>query len=294
MRIGALDLNEPIPALKEPVAFAVLRPWIDVNNVGTLLLDGLEKQFEARELGKFEKPGDFFDFTRYRPDLYYEEGKRRMSIPNTTVRYAQRESGNDLLFLHLLEPHAMAEVYVDSVLNLLKTFKAKKYCLLGSMYDVVPHTKPLIVNGGAVGKGTEFDLRRSGALPSDYQGPTSIVTLITQMAPELGIETIWFVVSLPQYVSLEEDYLGKLRLMEVLNRVYGIPVDPADYEKAQEQRRLISQRVERAPELKSLVPQLETLYDVRIKRKAGEKKSDLSKDLEEILWKIDGKDFGKA
>jgi hypothetical protein len=76
--------------------------------------------------------------------------------------------------------------------------------------------------------------------------------------------------------------------------VYGIPVDPADYEKAQEQRILISKRVERAPELKNLVHQLETLYEVRLKRKAGEKKSDLSKDLEEILWKIDGKDFGKA
>ena len=141
MRIGAFELNEPIPELNEPYVFAILRPWIDVNNVGSLILNGLETEFEAKELARLAKPGHFFDFTRYRPNLYLEEGIRQVSIPNTTLSYAKREGGNDLLFLRLLEPHAMAEVYVDSVLRLLKTLKVKKYCLLGSMYDVVPHTK---------------------------------------------------------------------------------------------------------------------------------------------------------
>ncbi|NIO04132.1 MAG: hypothetical protein GTN74_05815, partial [Proteobacteria bacterium] len=230
MRIGAFELNEPIPELKNPYVFATLRPWIDVNNVGSLILDGLETQFEAKELARLAKPGNFFDFTRYRPNLSYEEGIRRISIPNTTLRYAKRERGNDLLFLRLLEPHALAETYVDSVLRLLKTLKVKKYCLLGSMYDAVPHTRPLIVNGGAIGRETELDLKKAESQPSNYQGPTSITSLITQRAPEIGIETIWFIVSLPQYVVLEEDYLGKVRLMEILNLLYNIPIDKKDFE----------------------------------------------------------------
>jgi hypothetical protein len=294
MKIGAFELNEPIPELNEPYVFAILRPWIDVNNVGSLILNGLETQFEAKELARLAKPGHFFDFTRYRPTLYYEDGIRRISIPNTTLRYAKREGGNDLLFLHLLEPHALAEVYVDSVLRILKTLKVKKYCLLGSMYDVVPHTQPFIVNGGAIGRETERDLNRSGAQPSSYQGPTTITTLITQRAPELGIETIWFIVSLPQYVVLEEDYLGKVRLMELLNLLYHIPIDKKDFERAAEQRSLINQRVERSPELKNLLPQLETMYELRITRKEGETTPKLSPEIEEILWRIMGKDFGKA
>jgi hypothetical protein len=115
-----------------------------------------------------------------------------------------------------------------------------------------------------------------------------------QKAPECGIETIWFIVSLPQYVNLEEDYLGKVRLMEVLNLLYNLPMDEKDLERAAEQRSFISQRVERSPELKNLLPQLETLYEVRIKTKEGEGMPKLSPDLEEILWKIMGKDFGKA
>ena len=294
MRIGAFELNEPIPELKDPYVFATLRPWIDVNNVGSLVLNGLETQFEAKELARLAKPGNFFDFTRYRPNLYYEEGIRRISIPNATLRYAKRERGNDLLFLRLLEPHALGEIYVDSVLRLLKTLKVRKYCLLGSMYDAVPHTRPLIVNGGAIGRETELDLKKAGSQRSHYQGPTSITTLITQRAPEVGIETIWFIVSLPQYVVLEEDYLGKVRLMEILNLLYNIPIDKKDFERAIEQRSSINQKVEKTPDLKNLLPQLETLYEVRIKRKGGEGVPGLSPEIDEMLWKITGKDPGKA
>jgi hypothetical protein len=82
--------------------------------------------------------------------------------------------------------------------------------------------------------------------------------------------------------------------MEVLNRLYRIPLDKKDFEKAGEQLRLINQKVERTPELKELLPQLESLYEVRIKRKAGDKEPKLSPETEEILWKIIGKDFGEA
>ena len=294
MRIGAFEVKESIPELKEPYVFAMLRPWIDVNNVGSLVLNELETQYGAKELARLAKPGHFFDFTRYRPTLYYEEGIRRVSIPNITLRYAKREGGNDLLFLHLLEPHALSEVYVNSVLKLLKTFKVKKYILLGSMYDVVPHTRPLIINGGAMGRETQQDLKKSEAQPSHYQGPTSITTLITQRAPEFGVETIWFIVSLPQYAVLEEDYLGKVRLMETLNLLYNIPINKKDFERALEQRSLVSQKVERTPELKNLLPQLEAMYEVRIQTKEGERTPKLSSEIEEILWKITGKDSGKA
>jgi hypothetical protein len=99
---------------------------------------------------------------------------------------------------------------------------------------------------------------------------------------------------LPQYVVLEDDYLGKVRLMEVLSLLYNIPIDKKDFERALEQRSLISQKVERTPELKNLLPQLETMYDIRIKSKEEEGMPKLSSEIEEILWKIMGKDSGKA
>jgi predicted ATP-grasp superfamily ATP-dependent carboligase len=294
MRIGAFELNEPVPELREPHVFATLRPWIDVNNVGSLTLDGLEAQFGAKELAKLARPGNFFDFTRYRPTLYLEGEERRLKIPNTTLSYAQREKGNDFLFLHLLEPHSLAEVYVDSVLNLFRTLKVKRYCLLGSMYDSLPHTKPLLVNGRATGKKAEQDLKRAGIQPSTYQGPTTITSLIAQKGLEMGMEAISFVVSLPQYINLEEDYLGKVRLMEILNLLYEIPIDQKDFEKAARQRNLINQKVETTPELKKILPHLEDLYRLRMAKKEGGRMPGLSSEMEEIFWETDEKDFGKA
>jgi predicted ATP-grasp superfamily ATP-dependent carboligase len=245
-------------------------------------------------LASLAKPGNFFDFTRYRPTIYLEGDIRRLKIPNTTVSYAKREMGNDFVFLRMLEPHSLSEVYVDSVSQLLTALKAKRYCMLGSMYDVVPHTKPLLVSGRASGKGAEQDLKKAGVQTSNYQGPTTILNLIVQKAQEHGIETITFIVSLPQYVNVDEDYLGKVRLMEVLNLLYDIPIDKRDFEKAARQRSLISQKVETTPELKKVLPHLEGIYATRISKKEGEGVVGLSPEMEEIFWETDEKDFGKA
>jgi len=190
MRIGAFELSEPLPELRQPYALAMLRPRIDVRSVGALTILGLESYFGAKELGKLVRPGYFFDFTRYRPTTYFKEGSREFSIPNTTISCAKRETDCDFLFLKLLEPHVLGEVYVNSVVQLLKKFEVKRYCFLGSMYNMVPHTKQLLVSGGAIGEKAEQDLAKAGILPSDYQGPSTITFPITQQTPQLGIEAL--------------------------------------------------------------------------------------------------------
>lgn len=295
MRVGGFDINYPVVEPHEPYVIATLRPWIDVNKVGSLVLKELKMRFGATEFGRLSKPGVFYDFTRYRPTiLIREEGIRDMSIPNTTIQYARREGKNDLFLLRLLEPHAHAEFYIKSVVKLLKTFKAKKYILLGSMYDAVPHTRPLLISGyGINGKAAE-DVRKAGARSIIYQGPTTIANLITKKVAESDIETVVLIVSLPQYVVLDEDYVGKARLMEALSMLCDIPVDRDDFTKALDQRNLISERVANSPEVKLLLPQLERAYDMRVKAMETQADSPLSPEMEEILWKIMEKDIGKA
>jgi len=292
MRIGAFELSEPLPELRQPHALAMLRPWIDVGSVGALTILALESYFGAKELGKLARPGNFFDFTRYRPTAYLKEGSREFSIPNTTISYAKRETGPDFLFLKLLEPHMLGEVYVNSILQLLKKFEVKRYCFLGSMYDMVPHTKQLLVSGGAIGKKAEQDLAKAGILSSDYQGPSTITFLITHQAPQLGIETLWFIVHLPQYIQLEEDYRGKVRLMEVLESIYNSPKDDADIEKAKQQLQSINMAVDESPELKAIMPQIEARYKAKIE-KNEEKIVPLPPEVEKFLREL-GNHFGQS
>jgi len=294
MRINAFEVREPLPELRNPHMLATLRPWVDVNNVGTMTFDELEARLGARELAQLSRPGLFFDFTRYRPMLYSEGGIRRLKIPNCTLSYAPGDKGNDFLLLRLLEPHMLGEDFVESLLDLLKALKVKRYCLLGSMYDAVPHTKPLLVSGRATGAEAERDMKKAGVQTSNYQGPTSITSLVPLLASDLGVETMTFIVSLPQYVNVEEDYLGKVRLMEILNLLYDIPIDKKDFDKAARQRSLINQKVESSAELKQVLPHLEALYAMRIAKKESEGMPSLSPEMEEKFWETDGKDVGKA
>lgn len=282
MRFHAFELKEPLPKLKEPHAIAILRPWIDVGNVGTMLLIRLEGMFGARELGKLARPGNFFDFTRYRPNIYLEGGARQLAIPNATVTYAQQKSGNDFIFLHLLEPHMLGEVYANSISRLLELFNVKRYFLVGSMYDIVPHTRPFLVTGGAAAKKLGENLEKAGVQSSNYQGPTTITYLVTQKAAELGIESMSLIVHLPQYLPLEEDYSGLVRIMEVLSGLYDYSVEKSDMEKAANQRSAVDLAVGRDPKLKAFVAQLESYYEEKVKKQEQEQKH-LSPEIEGFL-----------
>jgi len=288
MRLGAFEVNEPLPEFREPQALARLQPWVDVGSVGTLTLTWLERHFKSKELAKLARPGDFFDFTRYRPTGYFKEGRRQLAIPNTYVTYSNPETGNDLLFLHLLEPHSHSEVYVESIFRLLTKFGVKRYCLLGSMYDYVPHTRPLIVTGGGVGEKAQQELRRMGVHSSDYQGPTTILGLISQRASSAGMETMSLIVHLPQYTQVDEDYAGVVRLMEVLSSLYGLPMDETYTQKAEQQKEQVNAAFEKNSQLKAIVEQLETNYDTRIEKKEKEEELPrLSPEVEKFLTEMD-------
>ena len=295
MRLGAFELNEPIPQLREPHALAVLKPWIDVGNAGTLTLSRLDSYLNGQALGQIARPGNFFDFTRYRPTLYFKEGRREVQVPNTFITYAKAKEGHDFLFLYLLEPHMLAETYVDSVFHLLQSFGVKRYCLVGSMYDMVPHTRPLMVTGSGSNIRLQNELEVAKVISSDYEGPTTITYLISQLALQTGMETLTLVVHLPQYLVMENDYRGKKRLMEVLSVLYDFPLAEEDADKAKEQQDQVSQIAEKfiqqEPNYRIILSQVETYYDSRVGQ--SEKETKLSPEVERFLRDL-GKRFGQS
>ena len=286
MRVGEFEINEPVPELKDPHVLAVLRPWIDVGNVGTLSLERIERHYQAEELGRLARPGRFYDFTRYRPRSYIEEGRRGLSIPSTVIRYVIREDSPDLVFAHLLEPHNYGEDYTESMVELLKFLGAKRYMLLGAMYDMVPHTRPLLVSGGANQPQAEEEYRLVGARPSNYEGPTTITYLISQQAEALGIETRTFVVHLPQYFQVDEDFTGAARLMEVLCSLYDLPESLKQPERGREQYKALENIVNDASGVSSLLQRLEERYDREQNEETGEP-TKLSPNIEEFLRTLD-------
>ena len=263
MRVGAFELHEPVPELREPHIFTMVRPWVDVGSAASITLTHLERHFGATELGRLARPGNYFDFTRYRPMLRLVEGRREVVIPNSIINYGQPEGGPDLLFFHLMEPHAFGEDYADSILELFKYLGIKRYCRLGAMYDAVPHTRSLRVTGDTGGVATTGNAGNLRRRRSTYQGPTSITNLISDGVAKLDLEPdiMYFMVHLPQYVQLEEDYAGAARLLEVLSSIYDLPPELPPTERGKRQYGELDKALERNAELKALIQRMESQYD---------------------------------
>jgi len=283
------EVAEPLPVLRNPHAIAVLRPWTDAGNSATLALSWLESLFSAEQLCKISKPGMFFDFTRYRPMARYHLGSREMIIPNTIVTCAKREQEPDFVFISMLEPNMFAELYISSMVKLLQTLGVRRYTLLGSMYDMVPHTRPLLVTGGASGEKAAADLKITGITSSAYEGPTTICSLISQDAVKLGIETINIMVRLPQYSQLEKDYTGQVRLLEIMNQLYGIPLDEAILRRSAQQIKDIDVEVNCSRKLKEVVTHLETFYDAQSATKIKKETPPLSPEVENFLKEMENR-----
>jgi predicted ATP-grasp superfamily ATP-dependent carboligase len=289
MKLGMFDLVEPLPVLKNPHAVVVLRPWTDAGNSATLAMSWLESLLSAKQLGKISRPGMYFDFTRYRPMARYLAGNREIIIPNTILTFAKQDEGQDFIFINMLEPNMFAEQYIHSVLGLLKTLGIRRYCLLGSMYDMVPHTRPLIVTGGSTGEKAAEELKKAGVNSSSYEGPTTICSLITQEAGKMGLETITLMVRLPQYTQLEKDYTGQVRLLEVVQSLYGIPIDEEILRRARQQIKDIDIEVSCSRKLKEVVNHLETYYDAQSVTKQKEETPTLSPEVESFLKEMENR-----
>jgi hypothetical protein len=109
--------------------------------------------------------------------------------------------------------------------------------------------------------------------------------LITQNASAMDIETFTLIVHLPQYLTLENDYRGQVRLMQVLGSLYGFPVAQEDLDEASKQAESVSQVAERMmqqePRYRPILKHLEAMYDSRVNKTQEE--SHLSPELDQLL-----------
>jgi hypothetical protein len=154
------------------------------------------------------------------------------------------------------------------------------------MYDMVPHTRQLLVSGGSADTSNEDEYKLVGVRPSDYEGPTTITYLISNTAEEMDVETRIYVVHLPQYFQVEEDFTGTARLMEILCTIYGLPSRLADQERGRQQYASLQNIVTGTSEVAGLLQRLEERYD-RENQGGGASTTPLSPMVEEFLQGLD-------
>jgi len=263
MKIGDFEINIPDTPLRDPHCIAILKPWINVGNVGQIVLHRLGRMYAAERIGQLERPGKFYDFTRYRPEIRIRNGVRSVRVPNTVVRIARRNDPPDLVLLQLLEPHAFAEDFNDSIIEVLKALNVTRYVQIGGMYDSVPHSRPLPVTGSARGWEPPSDFGGVKLSTSRYQGPTSMSSQISERAcNELDLETLSLMVHLPLYLKLDDDYAGSARILTVLSDLYGFSRRLPEIGMAEKQYDQVTPAMDDNPALRDMVERFERGSDV--------------------------------
>ncbi len=295
MKVGEFQLKEPLPELRDPHLIATLTPWIDAGSVGSLSIERLERYMSAEELGGLATPGRYFDFTRYRPVVYYQDGKRKMRVPNADLRWATGARDHDFIFLHMLEPHSNAEEYIEAVAEVIERLAVKRFCRIGAMYDAVPHTRPLLVMGSLNGEPLENVEGIEGNRRRPYQGPTSIMNMVGDRLSGKGIDNMMLMCRLPHYVELEADFAGRTKMLQVLSALYGFPEEYYTSQRDTQQYERVSAEMQRNPKVKSLVERLESDYDARRGRRRptpppAADLPPLPPSVEEFLGKLTGSD----
>ncbi len=284
MKIGDFEIEMPNPPLQDPHCIAILKPWINVGNVGKIVLRRLGKMYASEQIGQLERPSKFYDFTRYRPEIRLSGEERTVRVPNTRVSYVRRPGSNDLVLLELLEPHSFSEDFNDSVIELIKALGVTRYVQIGGMYDSVPHSRQLSVTGSARGwePPAGFGDVRIGR--SRYQGPTSMTSQISErIFSDMNLETLSLMVHLPLYLKLDDDYAGSARILKILAELYGFSTILPEIELGEKQYDQVNPAMTDNPGLKEMVERFERELDTA---ESGDRDGNLSSSMSD-----QGEDF---
>ena len=94
------------------------------------------------------------------------------------------------------------------------------------------------------------------------------------------------IVHLPQYTQLEEDYMGVLRLKEIIAPTYGLQIDAESLEEARHQREQVTASAAADPQIREIIEKLEESFDAGVREKR-EKEEALSPEVEDFLREME-------
>ena len=267
-----------------------LQPWVDVGSVATMTLAYMGETLKAQPLGKLARPGRFFDFTRYRPMLTRQDGKRIVTVPNTHLHYATGDD-RDWILLHTLEPHAHGDEFVEGLIELVVRLGVSEWILIGSMYAPVPHTRAPVASGGSSSEEMRAKLAKAGVQESNYEGPTTVLALLSTAVPTEGIDTASLILQLPAYAQVERDYMGLQAMLQLMAELYGVAVDMEPVrQEAERQREALDETAQEDPRLQVWLRELEQAYDRDAKERPGPEETEappLSPELESFLRDVE-------
>ena len=258
------------PRLHDTKMVLGLAGWMDGGNVSTGTVERLVRLLSAELLAEIEPepfyiysfPGTMEISALFRPRVKIEDGLiRELQYPANVFHY---DAGSNLILFRGKEPNFHWNDYADCIFALAETFDVSRIYFVGSVAGVVPHTREPRLFCSLSEEGLKGEFEQYGVRFSNYDGPASLVTYLTSLCSDRGLQMAALVAEIPAYVQGP----NPICIESVTRRLAGILGLQLELGKLRATRERfegrLSEAVEKQPELAELITKLEGDYDNEI------------------------------
>jgi proteasome assembly chaperone (PAC2) family protein len=253
--MSAIKFSER-PDLTRPYLIAGFEGWPNAGKISTETLNHLITMLGAKKFASFD--ADLFHrYTEGRPIAKLVQGEiKEVRFSPYEFYFTQREGSPDVVLFLGKEPELQWNLFTETFLALAGELNVTMLLTIGGTYDYLSHRDQLVsgVFGDASTKGLLSDL---GILPTEYEGPISIHTMLLQEAQRSGIKAMSIWGHCPQY--LQSSNLALVcRILTQVGDLVGVELDLACLsQQAAELTKQIDLIVQKNPELCKLVEKIE-------------------------------------
>lgn len=191
-----------LPDLRQPAVLCAVSGWSDAGSSASGALGYLLGKWSNRRFAEFDSDA-IYNYTVTRPaTIRPGGGRRRLHWPDLAwyalpVPHAQR----DLVLLLGPEPDLRWKELRRATLELIERLQAGLLVTLGAFYAQVPHTGPVRLFGRSHDPELGARLRTLQISDTDYQGPTGLVTALSDAAEARGLPAAGLWAASPMYLQ---------------------------------------------------------------------------------------------
>jgi PAC2 family len=252
-------LHEPLPSLDSPVMVVMLTGWIDASGAAAAAMSTVQDEWAVRPLATFD--GDtFIDYRARRPTMELREGVNvRLVWADIELHVGQDSRGHDVLTLSGPEPDSQWRKFADVVSTLAVDLGVQQMVALGAYPFATPHTRDPRLSSSSPSADVVANVPY---LKNSVDVPAGMGAVLEHAFTEKGMPALGIWAQVPHYVSALSYPAATLALLTGLHDVAGLVVDAAAIrQETIIQRQRLDQLVASNDEHRSMVNQLEELYD---------------------------------
>jgi proteasome assembly chaperone (PAC2) family protein len=214
------------PALRRPRAILAFEGWSDACDAASGAASYLVGQQDVEPFAAID-PEEFFDFQTRRPVIDVDSGgTRSLSWPTTHFYGLERpEWSKDLIVVIGEEPGLRWKTFAREVTRVLEDAGVEQVITLGAFIGQVAHTMPVPIIGVGTDPGV---VAAHELLTSNYEGPTSLLSVIIEACREEGVPAISLWAAVPHYLAANSNPRVMLALLDKAAEILDIEVDTAE------------------------------------------------------------------